>query len=50
MTSTPMALQVSMRIGKELNPHGAPTYRLEPISIGIGGRDLTVRSQRSVTR
>lgn len=28
-----MALQVSMRIGKKMNPHGAPTYRLEPSDV-----------------
>lgn len=22
-----------MRLGKELNPHGAPTYRLEPSDV-----------------
>ncbi|MEU7990672.1 hypothetical protein AB0B56_38035 [Streptosporangium canum] len=28
-----MALQVSTRLGKELNPHGTPTYRLEPSDV-----------------
>lgn len=45
-----LRLQVSMRIGKELNPHDAPTYRLEPSSVrtvllrpapGVSGRAWT---------
>jgi hypothetical protein len=43
-------LRVSMRIGEELNPHDAPTYRLEPSSVrtvllrpdpGVSGRAWT---------
>ncbi|MEU7834726.1 hypothetical protein [Nonomuraea sp. NPDC049129] len=43
-------LQMSMRIGRQLNPHNAPTYRLEPSSVrtvllrpapGVSGRAWT---------